>query len=266
MGLPICLHIQAAGIDVAGWDSDSTTRAAAAERGVPIPDSLPEALREASCALFLVGSEMSMHAVLRDAFGLMPPGSVQLVMGTISPELAERIADEGRRMNQHVINAPLCRTVAGAQEANSLALVSGNREVAERVRPVLEAFCSDIVHIGERPGDAQAAKAVNNLMLWASVMANEEGFKLASAYGLDLETLRRSLVISTADSWSLREWRHAAEWPWSMKDLHLIGQMAARRGVEAPLADELSRLVTRSQVLTHAPDNDTPADAQGEVR
>lgn len=262
MGLPICLHIRAAGIEVAGWDSDSSARTVAAERGVPVAGSLAEALRDVSSALFLVSSEQAMHTVLRDAFGLMPPDSIQLVMGTINPDLAQRIADEGCRENQHVISAPLCRAVAGARAGDSLALVSGDREVAARVWPVLRAFCSDIVHIGERPGDAQVAKAVNNLLLWASVVANEEGLNLASAYGLDLEGLRDSLMTSTGDSWSLREWQHVAEWPWSIKDLSIVRHMAARQAVEAPLTDELSRLVKRSRVLTHAPGSRIAGDPQ----
>lgn len=253
MGLPVCMHVQAAGIAVSGWDADPKVRAAASDRGARVPETLPEALRGAEVAMFLVGSEASMHAVVREAFGEMASGSVHVVMGTISPELAEEIADEGARNSQFVVSAPLCRTVAGVQAANALALVSGDREIAERIRPVLSAFCTDILHVGTRAGDAQVAKAVNNLMLWASAMANEEGFRLAAAYGLDLETLRQGLVISTADSWSLREWQHAAEWPWSIKDLAVVAQMASAKGLDTPLSERLSSLVRNSEVLTHAP-------------
>lgn len=265
MGLPILLHLGAAGFDAVGWDSDAGSRSTAAAAGATVSTSLEDGLGRSSVALFLVGSEESMNAVLRGqggAFDVMPPGSTQLVMGTISPELAEDLADAGTQVHQYVLSSPLCRAVRGAQEADSLALVSGDPDVAAAVRPLLSAFCSNIFFVGNRPGDAQVAKAVNNLMLWASVMANEEGFRLAVAYGLDIERLRECLVTSTADSWSLREWAHVAEWPWSIKDLHLVQQLASHLGVGVPVADQLSVSVQRSEVLKHANESRPTAETR----
>jgi len=263
MGLPILRHLGAAGFDAVGWDSEASSRSTATDAGATVAASLGEALGRSSVALFLVGSEAAMNEVLRGpggAFDVMAPGSTQLVMGTITPELAEELWDVGHRARQNVLSSPLCRTVRGAQEANSLALVSGDPDIAAAVRPLLSAFCSDIFFVGTRPGDAQVAKAVNDLMLWASVMANEEGLRLAAEYGLDVERLRACLVTSTADSWSLREWAHVAEWPWSIKDLHFLQQMAGHLGVEVPVTDQLSVLVQRSEVLTHANDSRTAPD------
>lgn len=263
MGLPILLHLRAAGYDAVGWDSNAGSRSTAVDAGATVAASLGEALGASSVALFLVGSEAAMSEVLcgaGGAFDVMAPGSTQLVMGTITPELAEELWDAGHRARQNVLSSPLCRTVRGVQEADALALVSGDPEIAAAVRPLLSAFCSDIFFVGTRPGDAQVAKAVNNLMLWASVMANEEGLRLAAAYGLDVEQLRRCLVTSTADSWSLREWAHVAEWPWSIKDLHFLRQMAGHLVVKVPVADQLSVLVQRSEVLTHANESRTTPD------
>jgi 3-hydroxyisobutyrate dehydrogenase len=253
MGVPIAGHLAANGFDVRGWDNAQDARTAARAAGVQVATSLEEAVRTADLCLSLVGSEEAMTAVSTTAFEVMPPRSVHVILGTISPRLAETLAQLGHDHGHAVLNAPLCRAARGAVAGTSLALVSGDRAAADRAEPALRSFCSDIHYVSERPGGAQVAKSINNLMLWASVVANEEGFRLAEAYGLDAEDLRRAIITSTGDSWSLREWGHVAEWTWSKKDLRLLADMADDAHVPVPLARRLAELAVESEVLTHAP-------------
>jgi 3-hydroxyisobutyrate dehydrogenase-like beta-hydroxyacid dehydrogenase len=255
MGLPIAGHLAAHGIDVIGWDESEQVRAGLDATAIRCAGSLREGLAEAAVVILMVGSERAVTSIVRDRSGLLDtarPGTVVLLMSTVTPALAAELADEAATRGLRFLDTPVCRTVRGAREGNLLALVSGAESDMEAVRPVLSAFCSDIRHVGPRVGDAQVAKAVNNLLLWAAVMANEEGLRLASAYGLDEQRLRDCLVISTADNWSLREWDRAGEWPWSIKDMHIVLDMADANDLAMPLSGLLSQLVRVSQILSHA--------------
>ena len=78
-------------------------------------------------------------------------------------------------------------------------------DVVERLRPVFACFSSDIVHVGG-VGSAQVAKAANNLVMWACVIANHEALALAKRFGVDVDRLREALLMSSADNYALRNW------------------------------------------------------------
>jgi 3-hydroxyisobutyrate dehydrogenase-like beta-hydroxyacid dehydrogenase len=58
---------------------------------------------------------------------------------------------------------------------------------------VLRAYCSEVVHTGP-VGTAQVAKAVNNLIMWACLVADHEGLALAQSYGVDIDALRSAFA------------------------------------------------------------------------
>jgi len=118
------------------------------------------------------------------------------------------------------------------------------RAWAERLRPVLAAFASDIVHTGPA-GSAQVAKAANNLILWACLVADHEALALAQRFGLDVEQLRKALGMSSASNDALAKWG-TQTMAWAEDDMEIVQQMAADRGLALPQAGlnrELCRLL-----------------------
>ena len=80
------------------------------------------------------------------------------------------------------------------------------------------------------------AKAANNLVLWACLVADHEALALADSYGLDTEALRRALMISTADNDVLKHWG-SNEMAWADDDLEIVRAMAAAQGMTLPQTD-----------------------------
>ncbi len=106
--------------------------------------------------------------------------------------------------------------------------------MVERLKPVLAAYSTDIVHTGAA-GTAQVAKAANNLVMWSCLIANHEALALAQRYGMDTEKLRAALLMSSADNYVLRNWR-VNTMAWAEDDLEIVQQMAADRGMALPQA------------------------------
>jgi len=154
------------------------------------------------------------------------------------------LAAECLEKNIHVVDATMCRGGKAADEGTLLSFVGGEAAVVERLRPVLGAFSRDIVHTGGI-GSAQVAKAVNNLIMWACLVADHEGLALANRYGLDVEKLRQALLMSSAANNALANWG-TQTMAWADDDMAIVAAMAADCGVALPhagLTRELCRVL-----------------------
>ena len=130
-----------------------------------------------------------------------------------------------------------------ADDGTLLCFVGGAAEPVERLRPVLAAFASDIVHTGAL-GSAQVAKAANNLVLWACLVADHEALALARCHGLDVEQLRQALGISSAANDALAKWG-TQTMAWADDDMAIVAQMARECGLKLPQA-EVTREICRA--------------------
>jgi 3-hydroxyisobutyrate dehydrogenase len=96
-----------------------------------------------------------------------------------------------RRKGLAMIDAPVSGGVAGAQAASLTFMVGGFADAFERAYPVLEKMGKTIVHAGG-PGNGQAAKICNNMILGASMIVVCEAFCSRKSSG----STRRSCSIS----------------------------------------------------------------------
>ena len=79
--------------------------------------------------------------------------------------------------------------VAGA-EAGTLTIMAGGEEaLLDRARPLLDGLGAEIVHVGDRPGDGDAAKTINNMLSATNLAAAAEALSLGVRAGLDPERL-----------------------------------------------------------------------------
>jgi 3-hydroxyisobutyrate dehydrogenase-like beta-hydroxyacid dehydrogenase len=132
------------------------------------------------------------------------------------------------------VDSTVCRGGRAADEGTLLSFVGGPAEVVGRLTPVLRAYSSDVVHSGE-VGSAQVAKAANNLVLWACLVADHEALALARRYGVDVEKLRQALMLSSAANDALAKWG-TQTMAWAEDDMAIVAEMAAEAGVALPQA------------------------------
>ncbi|MFC7657675.1 NAD-binding protein [Pseudonocardia benzenivorans] len=84
-------------------------------------------------------------------------------------------------------------------------------EPLARARPVLDRLASTLAVVGERPGDGQAMKTVNQLLAGVHIAAAAEAVALARAFGLDAETVVATLSAGAAGSFMLAD--RGPGWP-----------------------------------------------------
>ena len=119
-------------------------------------------------------------------------GSVYADLSTGSPVAIRKIFQTFRERGVHVLDAPVSGAVLGAQNGTLQLMVGGEREVFERIKPVLGAVGSNVNYMGEI-GCGTIAKLVHNLIIIGSRMIVAEGFTLGIKAGVEPEAILQAL-------------------------------------------------------------------------
>lgn len=243
MGGPIAGHIRRAGFDVRCRDLDPEATRPLAALGARICDS-PADLAAGTdvCLVCLRGDDDVLEACLPDGGGLLAflkPGSVLVVCSSVRPETCRKLADAADAVD--VLDAALTGGVRGAEAGEINLLVGGDEAPLRRARPVFDAFCSAVHHLGEL-GCGQVGKTVNNLIHWAQIATIAEALSLGSRLGVPPDLMRPALAAGPTDSRTLRE-IELMRLTWYVKDIDNARRMARTVDMPLPLTDEVRRLM-----------------------
>lgn len=247
MGQPIARHLVRDGHQVIAYDTRPEAVEAACALGARGAGSPREVGALSEITLVIVADDAQVTQACLGTEGILAGarrGSVIAILSSVSPETCHAVGGRAEATGVHVVDAPMMRGAMAAEDGNLLLMVGGDAQVVERCKPVFQAFAPDICHLGAL-GLGQVGKSVNNLLLWASVVAISEGIGLARALGVDVGALRDALQRSSADSWVLREWDRICQIPrwWDQKDLEGVLRLAANAHSAAPLAAALKELM-----------------------
>jgi 3-hydroxyisobutyrate dehydrogenase-like beta-hydroxyacid dehydrogenase len=235
MGQPIIGHMVRKGVTVRVYDVDAPRRERVEALGAKWAEAAVVA-RLSEVVLVCVGYDLQVRDIL-SAEGLLPhfaPGAIVAILSTVHPGTVRALAAAARPSGVHVVDATLCRGGQAADEGTLLTFVAGSSEVADRLEPVLSCFSTDIVRTGDA-GTAQIAKAANNMVMWACLVANHEALALAKRSGMDVELLRQALVKTGADNYALRKFG-TQTMAWAEDDLDIVQAMARDAGIGLPQA------------------------------
>lgn len=235
MGMPIIGHLARKGFLTSACDVDATREKSVTEAGAQWE---PDAAALASCDVILVcvGFDAQVRELLGEGGPLAGawPGSIVAILSTVLPDTVRALAASAAPRGIHVIDSTVCRGGDAADKGTLLSFVGGDSAEVERIMPVLRAYSSDVVHTGG-VGTAQVAKAVNNLILWACLVADHEALALARQQGVDVDALRRALMISSCANGPLERWG-SQTMAWAEDDMAIVAEMAAQAGIGLPQA------------------------------
>src|SRR5471030_2738509 len=176
-----------AGIAVSGFDIDPARRARLKEIGGRPSATIVELAKPARWIIIAVFSTVQVEDVIENH--LLPAlgeGSKKIVlcMSTVDPDqvaaLAARVIPRGIRY----LDVPVSGTSDQVRRGDGVALIGGNKKIADEVAPVLDALFARRFHVG-KIGDGGRAKLAVNLILGLNRLALAEGLVFAERLGLD---------------------------------------------------------------------------------
>lgn len=121
---------------------------------------------------------------------------------TIKPATARKIAKALEEKGVKSLDAPVSGGDVGAREGTLTIMVGGEESAFEVVRPAFEAMGKSVNLIGPA-GAGQVAKACNQIMVAAQMVAEAELLILAKKAGADPEKVIAAIKGGAAQCWTL---------------------------------------------------------------
>ncbi|MDR6167619.1 3-hydroxyisobutyrate dehydrogenase [Microbacterium paludicola] len=272
MGLPMAERL-AETFTVRGFDIAPARLGLAAEAGIAPAGSAAEAATGAQVVLVAVRDSAQLADVLFGDAGIadsLAEGAVVVLTSTVGTEGVADVAVSLAQRGIGLVDAPLSGGPARAREGDLLIVVGAHPAALAVARPVLEVLASTLTIVGERAGDGQALKTVNQLLCGVHIAAAAEALALADRLGLDLDRTLEALQAGAAASFMLgnRGPRMLQAWDDEgaevlsrldifVKDMGIVGAATRRAGLPAPLAAaaEQSYLLAQAQGLGESDDS-----------
>jgi len=130
------------------------------------------------------------------------PGVIFVDNSTIKPAVARKIAAALVERGALALDAPVSGGDIGARDGTLTIMVGGPAEALETVRPVLQVMGRTITHVGES-GAGQIAKACNQIMVAAQMVAMGELLIFARKAGADPQKVVEAIKAGAAQCWTL---------------------------------------------------------------
>jgi len=262
MGAPMAANLVEAGHRVRGFDLVPAAVESASARGVEAAASAAEAVRGAEAVITMLPAGEQVRAAYLGEDGLIAAaeaGSLLIDSSTIDVASARAVHEAAAAAGHPMLDAPVSGGVAGAEAATLTFMCGGAEPAFARARPLLEAMGRNIVHAGG-PGNGQAAKLCNNMILGISMLACAEAFTLGEKLGLDPKTLFEISSVSSGACWAMlnhnpvpgvvegsaanRDYRPGFAAAMMQKDLKLSQMAASQAGAATPLGAAATALYT----------------------
>jgi 2-hydroxy-3-oxopropionate reductase len=172
---------------------------------------------------------------------------------TIKPASARMIADRLAARGVMSLDAPVSGGDIGARDGTLTVMVGGPAAALERSLPVLKAMSKSVTHVGDA-GAGQVAKAANQIMVAAQMVAMAELLIFARKAGVDPRKVVDAIKGGAAQCWTLDvkpqrlfAGNRAPGFKAHMqsKDLRIIMETAGEYGIPLPTTQENARLYER---------------------
>jgi 3-hydroxyisobutyrate dehydrogenase len=132
-----------------------------------------------------------VEAVALGAHGVLEgikPGAIYVDLSTSRPTLIREIEPKFRAKGAYVLDAPVSGGKTGAASGNLAVMVGGDREIYERIKPLLDAFGDKVFYAGAI-GAGAVCKLVHNMIGHGIRQAIAEGLTLGVKAGVDAEAV-----------------------------------------------------------------------------
>ncbi|MER6030885.1 NAD(P)-dependent oxidoreductase [Streptomyces sp. NPDC001851] len=248
MGLPMAQRLVSAGTPLVVWNRTPERAAPLRAAGASVAADADEVFARSGAVLMMLADEAAVDAVLgrgTRAFAARVAGRTVVHMGTTSPEYSHALEADVRAAGGRYVEAPVSGSRVPAQEGRLVAMLAGEADAVDAVRPLLAPLCRETFVCGPAPG-ALLMKLSVNLFLITLVTGLTEAFHFAERQGLDrrlfLEVLDAGPMASAVSRMKApklyeRDFSVQAASLDVLKNNRLIAGAARRARLASPLLD-----------------------------
>lgn len=246
MGMGMAKNVAKAGLlDTVYNRTYSKAETLAKELGITAIKTPDQLAALVDVVLICVSADQDVLEIVNAISSTIKPGSVVVDMSTVSSKTAEQAVKILAEKQVEFLDAPVSGGVEGAKNGKLVMMLGGNAQAFEKVRPVLTAMTSKIMHIGAT-GSGQGAKAVNQIMAAGINQAVTEALAFGEAQGLAMDKVIDVISGGAAGNWflehrglSMMRGNYTPGFKLALhhKDLKICLDMARKKGADITLAE-----------------------------
>lgn len=242
MGRPMALNLVRAGHDLVVLSRSPGPVAELVGAGAMAGATAAEVGAAATTVITMLPDTETVERVVREVVAAMRPGGLIIDMSTAHPDAARALAAECATRDIAFVDAPVSGGERGAVEGTLSIMAGGDAAAFERAQPLFGAMGARAIHVGG-PGAGQVTKAVNQLVVLATIEVVAEALVLAAKAGVSPSKVREALLGGFASSRILEEhgqrmltrsFAPGGRAKLHVKDIEVVGSLAASLGVPLP--------------------------------
>jgi 3-hydroxyisobutyrate dehydrogenase-like beta-hydroxyacid dehydrogenase len=229
-------------------------------RGARKVANLGELAQQADLIMICVSNSNVVQDVIEGLRPHLRAGQVILDMGTSDPAVNRRLASELGAQGVEFAEAPVMGGPVQAADGELGALVGAEPETLERIRPVLEALCASVSHVGP-VGAGQTAKLISNYLSIGTAALISDVFNVARKAGVEWDKLYAAMLTGSGNSVALRRMiepalrgdfdGYAFTLANAHKDMGYYTALAGERGLRSGLADAVMAVYDKAIAAGH---------------
>lgn len=256
IGLPLAINLVRSGLNVIGYSKDGLE--AFARAGGVAAGSSREVAARCEVILHSLPTMQALRDVVHGPEGTLAalrPGSTVIELSTYPLEVKQKLAASLAAAGVNLLDCEISGTPAMVAQRECVIMVSGDRELAERMRTLLERVCSRSFHLGAL-GTSLRMKLINNMLGAVHLAAAAEALRLGVHAGIDPHVAVDLLGRGASSSAMLRERgprmadRRYGDSQGTVesfyKYLEMGGTLVAELGASSPLVDAALPLFRRA--------------------
>jgi 2-hydroxy-3-oxopropionate reductase len=247
MGKSIARNILKAGFPLVVHNRSQAAVDELVQEGAQRADSPAQVAGQVDIVFTNLPDSPDVELVALGEYGILAGAHPRLIFvdnSTIRPATTRQIAARLAEKGVLALDAPVSGGDIGARNATLTIMVGGPAAALETVRPVFNVMGKTITHVGES-GAGQIAKAANQIMVAAQMVAMAELLVFAQKAGADPQKVVQAIKSGAAQCWTLdvkperlfagnRQPGFKASM--QAKDLNIIMETAREYGIPLPSA------------------------------
>ena len=188
-------NIQRAGHPMVVFDLREEAAKPLLEGGARLANSPAEVAELSDVVFTSLPGPKEVEAVALGSQGILEGirrGSIYVDLSSSRPSLIRQMEPTFRQKGIHILDAPVSGGKSGADSGNLAVMVGGEREIFDRIKPILDSFGDKVFYAGAI-GAGSICKLVHNMIGHSVRQAIAEGLTLGVKAGVEPEALWESV-------------------------------------------------------------------------
>ena len=167
MGKPMSESLIKAGHEVTVYNRTKSKEAPLKENGASTSSSPRELVEHTDIVFLMISDDEAVENIFKGEDGILAAtikDRIIVNMSTVSPDISREMAAALKEKGGHYLDAPVSGSVKQANEATLVIIAGGEKDIFEKVKPLLETIGKKAILVGDTGAGNVTKLAVNTFL------------------------------------------------------------------------------------------------------